>query len=161
MWPKNHGEKKQSHNATTPRSFSLAKRLGTAGISSPGLGPVSGLMSYVLPCKCGQLFSPLRASGSSAESKSYEKVTCFFLPAQCLPGSPSESGSMASLSGHSTCSLPGHQEAGLDRDRLFPRFPPCDPSLKMRSDSSFLTPFIYHFPCPVSPVASGTAQLAV
>lgn len=71
---------KQSHSATAPHRFSLAERLGTAGLSS--LGPVSGLMSYVLPCKCGQLFSPLRASGSSAESESYyETMTCFF----CLP----------------------------------------------------------------------------
>lgn len=68
---------KQSHSATAPRSFSLAERLGTAGLSSLGLA--SGLMSYVLPCKCGQLFSPLRATGSSAESESYyETMTCFF-----------------------------------------------------------------------------------
>lgn len=74
-----------------------------------------------------------------------ENEMLFFLSVQCLPGPPSEPCSMVSLSptGCSTCLLSGHHKAGFGRNKIFPPFPSCDPSPKMKADCSFLTNSLY------------------
>lgn len=91
-------KQKHRHNVMAPHS-SLRERGWGKRAPAPLAQVLCQVWCPMLPCRCGQLFSLLCASGSCAEAESYhEKNELLFLPAWCLPGSSTEFWSVASLS---------------------------------------------------------------
>lgn len=141
------GEKQSRwHTAMAPHCFSLSKRLGTARPSSPSIGSVLGLMLYTPLHTWTAVFTSLCVSDAFAVAVSYyKKMRCFFF---CLfsaflvpPVSPAPWYLSPPLGAQRL--LSGHHKAGFGRNKIFPPFPSCDPSPKMKADCSFLTNSLY------------------
>lgn len=165
LWPKNHGRKAkplaQCHGTT------LFFSIKAAGESTPQLPWHRLCVRFDVVFSLASMDSCFHLSVPRMLLQRLRVITrkwvAFFVSSvsSWFPRWTLLHGISLPTAGHSTCLFPGHQEAGFDRNKTFPPFPSCDPSLKMRADCSFLTPFIYHLPCPMSPVASGTTQLTV